>query len=158
MILVTLGTQDKSFKRLLEMIDKEVKNKNIKDEIIVQAGFTKYESPNMKISDYIPKDEMDKLYKDCDLLITHGGIGSILGGVRNNKKVIAVARLAKFKEHTNDHQLQIINNFTKAGYILSTQDDLASCLNDLKKFKPKEYASTGKIAAIVEKYIKESNL
>ena len=30
MILVTLGTQDKSFDRLLKAIDKEIENKNIK--------------------------------------------------------------------------------------------------------------------------------
>ena len=48
MILVTLGTQDKSFERLLkidELIDKQV----IKEEVIVQAGHTKYESNNMEI-------------------------------------------------------------------------------------------------------------
>ena len=31
MILVTLGTQDKSSKRLLKAIDNEIKNKNIKE-------------------------------------------------------------------------------------------------------------------------------
>ena len=34
MILVTLGTQDKSFKRLLEAIDKQISLGNINDEII----------------------------------------------------------------------------------------------------------------------------
>ena len=41
MILVTLGTQDKSFSRLLEQIDKEIKKGNIKEKVIVQAGCTK---------------------------------------------------------------------------------------------------------------------
>ena len=38
MILVELGTQDKSFKRLLDMVEKEIENKTIKEEVIVQAG------------------------------------------------------------------------------------------------------------------------
>ena len=38
MILVTLGTQDKSFIRLLDAIQKEIDKGNIKDEIVVQAG------------------------------------------------------------------------------------------------------------------------
>ena len=46
MILVTLGTQKQQFTRLLEYIE----NSNIKEEIIVQAGFTKFNSKKMKIS------------------------------------------------------------------------------------------------------------
>ena len=104
MILVTLGTQDKSFDRLLKAIDKEIENKNIKEKVIVQAGYTKYKSDNMKIFDLVSEEELEKLVKKCDLLITHGGVGSILLGIRNNKKVIAAARLKKYGEHTNDHQ------------------------------------------------------
>ena len=118
MILVTLGTQDKSFKRLLEAIDRQVELGNIKDKIVVQAGCTKYESKNMEIFDLIPMEKFDDLIKSCDLLITHGGVGSIITGLKNDKKVIAAARLEKYKEHTNDHQLQIIENFSNDGYIL----------------------------------------
>ncbi len=38
MILVTLGTQDKQFFRLLKAIDDEIEKGNIKDKVIVQAG------------------------------------------------------------------------------------------------------------------------
>ena len=34
------------------------------------------------------------------------------------KKIIAAPRLSKYKEHVNDHQLQIVDTFTKAKYIL----------------------------------------
>ena len=81
MILVTLGTQDKSFVRLLEAIEKEINNGNIKDKVIVQAGYTKFESKNMVIYDLIPYEKFDKLVKECDLLITHGGVASILNGI-----------------------------------------------------------------------------
>ena len=40
MILVTLGTQDKKFTRLLEAIQKQIDKGNIKDKVIVQAGCT----------------------------------------------------------------------------------------------------------------------
>ena len=48
MIFVTLGTQDKSFTRLLEAIDREIDNGTIKEKVIVQAGLTKYKSKNME--------------------------------------------------------------------------------------------------------------
>lgn len=143
MIFVTLGTQDKSFKRLLKNIDKEIENGTIKDKVIVQAGHTKYNSKNMEIFDLINKEDFDKYIKECDLLITHGGVGSIITGLKHDKIVIASPRLAKYDEHVNDHQLQIIERFTEKGYILSynEKDDLKEVLKKAKKFKPQKYTS-----------------
>ena len=156
MILVTLGTQDKKFTRLLDAVQKQIDNGNIKDEVIVQAGCTKYESKDMKIFDLIDQEEFKKLISECDLLITHGGVGSILTGLKNNKKIIAAARLSKYKEHMNDHQLQIIEKFTKSGYILelSDFDKLDEVINESKKFKPKKYKSnTDNMVKLIENYI-----
>lgn len=143
MILVTLGTQDKPFKRLLLAIQKEIDNGNIKDEVVVQAGCTKFESKQMKIFDLIPTDEFSKLVEKCDILITHGGVGSIITGLKNNKKVIGVARLKKFGEHTNDHQLQILENFDQEKYIIYLRelDKLNEALKKAKSFKPRKYTS-----------------
>ena len=143
MIFVTLGTQDKSFKRLLEMIDKEIEKGNIKEKVIVQAGFTKYDTKNMELFDLLDKDDFDKYIKNCDLLITHGGVGSILTGLKNNKKVIACPRLAKYKEHMNNHQIQIIERFADSGYILPLfeNDDLGKVIKKSKTFKPNKYKS-----------------
>lgn len=161
MILVTLGTQDKSFKRLLDKIEKEINEGKIKEKIIVQAGYTDFNSNNMIIKKLIPMDEFDNLIEKCDILITHGGVGSIITGLKKNKKVIAVARLKKYKEHTNDHQLQIIDNFTKAGYILNLDDfdSISDAINEAKKFTPNKYVSNKDnfvktIESIIDKYLK----
>ena len=158
MILVTLGTQDKSFKRLLDAIQKQIDLGNIKDRVVVQAGCTKYDSNDMEIFDLIDRDQFSELIKKCDLLITHGGVGSIVGGLNKNKVVIAAARLEKYGEHLNDHQLQIINNFTKEGYILNLEDfdNLALLLKEAKTFKPKKYKSNKeKFVKLIEKKIDE---
>lgn len=160
MILVTLGTQDKSFVRLLESIQKQIDLGNINDEVVVQAGYTKFKSKEMKIFELIPMEEFDNLIKSCDILITHGGVGSIITGLKNNKKVIAAARLSKYGEHTNDHQLQIIDNFTKAGYILELNDfnKLNEVIINAKKFKPKKFESNTKnMEQLVANYIDENS-
>ena len=59
MILVLLGTQNNNFKRLLEQIDLLIENKVIKDEVLVQAGYTKYISKNMRILDFISNIAME---------------------------------------------------------------------------------------------------
>ena len=159
MILVTLGTQDKSFTRILDEIQKLIDNNIIQDRVVVQAGFTKYKSNNMEIFDLVDREQFSDLIKECSLLITHGGVGSILTGLKNNKVVIACPRLAKYKEHLNDHQVQIVNNFSASGYILKYDDgdDLATVIEKSQKFKPKKYVSNTKnIINIIEKYIKEN--
>ena len=122
MILVTLGTQDKSFHRLLEEIDRLIQKKVIQDRVVVQAGDTKFESKRMEIFDLLPMDEFESYMEEADLVITHGGIGSILTALKYGKKVIAVPRLSKYKEHTNDHQLQIIQTFDSQGFIKGIKD------------------------------------
>ena len=114
----------------------------------------------MKIFDLIPMDEFNDLIKKCDLLITHGGVGSIITGLKNNKKVIAAARLKEFGEHTNDHQLQIIDNFSKAGYIIKLDNfcKLGEVVKNIDNFKPKKYKSNAKkflnlVESEINKYI-----
>ncbi len=156
MVFVTLGTNDESFARLLKAIDKAIDKGLIKDKVVVQAGCTKYESKNMEIMDLVPREKFDEYIEKCDLLITHGGVGSILTGINNNKKVIAVARLAKYKEHGNDHQLQIVENFGKLGYIIpvTNVDDLEDAIKKVKTFKPKKFVSnTNNFIKIIEDYI-----
>ena len=80
-------TDRPEFKRLLDIIEDAIENNIIKEEVVVQAGSTKYDSKNMKIFDVIPMNEFDKLMKKCDILITHGGVGSIITGLKNNKKI-----------------------------------------------------------------------
>ena len=159
MILVTLGTQDKKFYRLLDMIEKEIINGNIKEEVIVQAGYSSdYKSENMKIFDLLPMNEFDELIEKCNILITHGGVGSIITGLKNTKKVIAIARLKKYGEHTNDHQLQIIENFSEAGFILKLDEsqNLNKILKKIENFKPKKYKSNNKkFIKLIEKEINE---
>lgn len=158
MIFVTLGTQDKEFPRLIEEIDRLIENRIINEEVIVQAGCTKYESKNLKIFDLISHDEFEKLVSECSLLITHGGVGSILTGIKRGKVVIAVPRLKKYKEHESDHQIQIINEFNKKGYIIGLKGvkDLESALKKAKVFKPNEFQSNNSIFINkIEDYIEE---
>lgn len=158
MILLTLGTNDKSFVRLIQKIEDLIISGKINQEVIVQAGYTKYQSEHMRIFDLIPMDEFNELIKNCSLLITHGGVGSIIAGLNNRKKVIAVPRLQKYGEHVNDHQLQIIENFEESGYILASYsvDDLEIALTKSADFVPKEYISnTENMIKLVEKCIEQ---
>lgn len=156
MILVLLGTQDKSFVRLLEAIQKQIDNKVIKEEVIVQAGYTKFDSKKMKIFDLIPNEDLQKYQKEANFIITHGGVASIMECLRKGKKIIAAARLKKYKENDNDHQLQIVEEFAKEGYILELKDfyELDKLIKKIEDFKPKKVVSnTNNMVKLIEDYI-----
>ena len=156
MILVMLGTQNNSFHRLLEEIDNLIEKGIIKEEVVVQAGHTKYESRNMKIFSLVPLEELEKLIEKADLIITHGGVGSITLSLKKEKRVIAIPRLHEYHEHVNNHQKEIVETFNEKGYIIGIQDvkELEEALNRAKSFEPKKYYSNNKkMLKIIEDFI-----
>ncbi len=156
MIFVMLGTQNNSFHRLLEKVDNLIEKKVIQEEVIVQAGYTKYQSKNLKQFSLISKSEMGKYQEQASLIITHGGGASIVSSLKLGKKVIAVPRKHCYAEHVNDHQQDIVQTFAHKGYIIGVDDveQLEDALIKAKDFEPQKYISNNKkILDIIEKYI-----
>lgn len=156
MILVLLGTQHNDFHRLLQEIDRNIENGEIKEEVVVQAGFTKYSSDNMKIFNVVPKDELEKMVENADLIITHAGVGSIEMSLEKGKKVITVPRLKKYGEHVNDHQIEIEKEFNNEGWLIGVDDveDLDKALIRAKGFKPKKYeVDSSRMVNIIKTFI-----
>ncbi|MBQ3408227.1 MAG: exopolysaccharide biosynthesis protein [Clostridia bacterium] len=156
MILVLLGTQNNSFTRLLEAIQSNIDNNVIQEEVIVQAGFTKFQSDDMKIFNLIDKNELSELQDRADLIITHGGVGSIISSLKKGKKVIVVPRLKKFDEHVNNHQLQIARRFEQEGYVkyVINIKNLEKVIKSIDKFVPRKYESDeSNIITIIENFI-----
>lgn len=159
MILVLLGTQKNDFTRLLKAVQHNIDNGNIKVKVIVQAGSTKFESKDMEIFDLIPMDKMNDLIDSAELIITHGGVGSIVGALKKNKKIIVMPRLSKYEEHVNDHQQQIVSIFEEKGFIksINSAEDLTNVLSDIHNFTPNVYQSnTNNIIEILSKFINEN--
>ena len=143
MVLVMLGTQNNSFHRLLEEIEKCMDNGIINEEVIVQAGGTKYISEKMKIFELISNEELTQYIKEANYIICHGGVGSIVSSIKAGKKVIAVPRYEKYGEHVNDHQVQIVESFTDQGFICGIHEvsELEKAISEIASFEPKKFVS-----------------
>ena len=156
MILVTLGTQDKEFPRLLMDVEKLIDKSIIKEEVIAQIGSTNYSSDKIKLVDYISRNELLNYIKESDYVITHGGVGTIIDSLNMHKKVIAVPRLKKYKEHVNDHQLEIVREFSKLGYILDGSN-LEQAIYKIDNFTPKTYISNNNsFIKLIDDYIEKN--
>jgi UDP-N-acetylglucosamine transferase subunit ALG13 len=143
MILVLLGTQKQSFSRLLDKLENCIKNKIILDKVIVQRGHTKFTSDCMEFIDFISNEDFGSFLDKADIIITHGGVGSIINGLKTGKKIIAVPRLKEYGEHVNNHQVQIIENFDQQGFLKGIFDInlLDNALKNIDNFIPVKYVS-----------------
>lgn len=134
MIFLTLGTQKFQFNRLLEKVD-ELKGLNkINEDIFAQVGYSDYQPQNFTARRFLDKIEYQKKVTEADLIITHGGVGSILSASKNDTPVIVIPRLKKYGEHVDDHQLDIVKVFNDLGVIIAC-DDLNNLQNEIKKAK-----------------------
>lgn len=153
MVFIAVGTQKQQFKRLFEMIEKS-KILNEK-EMVAQAGFTKYDTNKVKMFEFIPQEQLEEYIEVSEYIICHGGIGTIFPALKKNKKVLVVPRLKEYKEHKNDHQLEICKELQKEGYILylNKEDDIDIKLEELEKTEFKTYKSDDKYLEILKNVI-----
>ena len=82
---------------------------------------------NYKYTNYMTQEEFIEKLDKCNMVITHAGTGVIINAIKRGKKVIATPRLKEFKEHVDNHQIQLIKefeelNFIEACYILDDLD------------------------------------
>ena len=94
----------------------------------------------------------------ADIVITHGGTGAIIGAVKQEKKVIAVPRLAKYGEHVDDHQLQLVEQFRELNLICECADctKLGDALETVKHTEYNRYQSnTQTIIRSIEEFLSE---
>jgi uncharacterized protein (TIGR00661 family) len=112
-ILVLLGTQKNSFRRLIEAVDKL----DLPESIIVQSGHTKFSSDKLDIQPFVDPAEYDRLNQEAKLVISHAGVGSIMQALALGKPVVVMPRRRRFGEHLNDHQLQIAHSLAEQGLV-----------------------------------------
>ncbi|TYQ15963.1 UNVERIFIED_CONTAM: UDP-N-acetylglucosamine transferase subunit ALG13 [Acetivibrio alkalicellulosi] len=122
MIFICTGTQIFQFNRLLIELDNLIENKLITDEVFAQIGASTYKPKYYDYKQYLSPDEYEDKVNKSELIITHGGTGAIVKGLKAKKQIIAIPRQAKFKEHEDDHQFQIVDFFADEGYILKLID------------------------------------
>ncbi len=156
MIFVVLGTWEMPFTRPLMEIEDAVRRGLVTEPIIVQCGNTAYSSSHMSLTPFFGQQELEHMYEQATLVICQAGVGSIMLGLKKRKKVVSIARLAKFDEHIDDHQLEILDVFSKSGAVLPWRGngDLADVLARSVNFVSAGYPfGEEKISAAILDYL-----
>lgn len=156
MIFVVLGTQKFQLNRLLKTLDQYVEEGKLQEEILAQIGYSDYLPKRYQYVDFLDKDDFDKTIEKADVVISHSGVGSIITAMNANKPVIVYPRLAKYREHIDDHQLEIAHAFAKKKYVLccDEEDSLLEKIKQSRTFQFEKYVSQReKIVAIISDFL-----
>lgn len=160
MIFVTVGSQKFQFNRLLKKIDELKEEGIITEDVFAQTGASDYVPRNYAYENFLDRTAFAQKISECDKVITHGGTGVIIGSVKKGKKVLAVPRLAKYGEHVDDHQLQLLKQFDELGIIIACYEleGLGDKYKELCESQLNPYASsTNAVIESIDQFI-QSNI
>jgi len=104
-IFVTVGTFN--FDDLIYQVDKFIEQGVITDKVICQIGNGQYQPKNCESFAYTKK--IGSYIDDAEMVICHGGTGSVLDLIKREKKFIAVANRAL----ANDHQMEFLSELSQ---------------------------------------------
>lgn len=156
MIFVTLGSQKFQFDRLLKYIDDLINEEVIDEEVFAQVGYSSYLPKNFEYENFLTREEFIENMEKANIVITHSGTGAIVTAIKNDKKVIAVPRQVKYKEHVDDHQIQIAENFVENKFILCALDkaSLIEAYNSTENFQFRKFISNNsKYISIISEFL-----
>lgn len=163
MIFVTVGSRNYPFDRLFRKLDELYEDGTLKEEMFAQTGTSSYRPVHYAYKDFITPEEFARKIEEADIVVSHGASGSIMKALNAGKKVIAVTRLEKYKEHINDHQIQNNEAFSSNGYVLMADlelEDLGECFrkiydgrDGLRKWENKDPLA---IVKMIDRFIQDN--
>ena len=145
LVFITLGTSNFGFTRLLEKLDSILEHRRLNYQFIAQIGNSKYIPRNFGYVKWLDYESMKKYLTRSEIVITHGGVGSLIDALLSKAKVISVPRRCEFKETTDDHQVELTKELEKKGIIegVYSIDRLENILLEViqRDWKPVEFNS-----------------
>lgn len=143
MIFIVLGTQKFQLNRLLKLLDGLVEKGQICDDVYAQIGNSTYIPKHYKYVRFLNKKDFEQKMEECEIVVSHSGVGTIISGLKHEKPVIVFPRLEKYGEHVDDHQLEIGESFSKNNlvFLCGENDDLLELIKKSRIHKFNKYVS-----------------
>lgn len=113
MILVTVGTHTEGFERLVRWMDEIAAE--LEDEVIIQIGHTSIEPEHADWFEFKDIEEIIELTEEADIVVGHGGAGTILTTLEAGTPIICVPRREKHGEIYDDHQFELTTKLAQKG-------------------------------------------
>ena len=150
MIFVTVGTHYQGFERLIEKMDQIAAK--IDEKVIMQIGYTDYKPKNAKWFKFLEYDEINNLYNEAELIISHAGAGTLLDSLNSKKPIIIVPRLKKFGEHIDNQQIELAEALENTSKVLAVYDieDLEDNLLKIENYRFKKLENNDNLKSFLK--------
>ena len=123
MILFLVGSHYEGFDRLVKVADWLASQTD--EQVVVQFGSSRYRPRVASGFDFCDHEALSQRVSEADVIVTHGGIGSILLCIDSKKPFIIFPRKKSRGEALDDHQDEIAEELQKRG--------LANVANDKRQ-------------------------
>jgi UDP-N-acetylglucosamine transferase subunit ALG13 len=117
LIFVTVGTHHDPFERLLGALG-ELDG----SELVVQYGPGAPPPGVARAEAFLPFEQMVEYFREAEKVITHAGVGSILGARREGHTPLVVPRRHDLGEHVDEHQAELTRALAARGSVLALWD------------------------------------
>lgn len=137
LVFVTVGAT-LPFDRLVKMVAELKARGDIPEGVVIQTGIGGYAPPGIEAFEALPFEAMLAYLRDADIVICHGGTGSIITALREGCRTIVVPRLFDLGEHYDDHQAEITQAFAGRGLVTpaSSLEELSTALKTIRARAP----------------------
>ena len=155
MVFVTVGNATQQFSRLLDAVDRATEAGAFGSEkVLIQAGHNpEFQSDCCEVQPFISMDEFERLMETASLIICHGGCTQ-LNAIRLGKVPVVMPRREKYREHVNDHQLQLVEALAAESRIVPAYepDDLIHAIAEAKRLNehPVEIPSSPMLSLVAQ--------
>ena len=121
------------FDRLVRLVDQANAAGLLPEKIILQTGVgsgAKISSDIADIHEALPFEEVKQILQRAEVVICHGGTGSIITALREGCRVVVVPRSFSKGEHYDDHQWEIAQAMADRGLVsmVGEDDDIAGAI------------------------------
>lgn len=126
------------FDRLVESIAILKARGEIPERVFVQTGLGGVKPEGLEVVETLPFDEMIAMQRKADIVVCHGGTGSLITALREGCRIVAMPRLVSQAEHYDDHQEEITSAFEGRGLVAVAKsvEELSAALQAVRNRPP----------------------
>lgn len=135
MILVTVGSAEQPFTRLLHAMDELAPR--LGERVVMQSGRTPYDGRHTECLGYVSFERMHELAEACRVLIGHASTGAVLIARRYGKPLVLVPRDPARNETFDDHQFQMARAMEGRGHMIEVVYDVADLETAVRRAQAK---------------------
>jgi UDP-N-acetylglucosamine transferase subunit ALG13 len=121
-VIGSVGTDHHPFPRFLEWV--AAAQRQLGFQVLVQRGYTDHLA-GIETVDFMSADELEVKMTEADVVVCHGGPGTMSMAIRCGHRPIVVARDPQLGEHVDDHQQRYTAKLASEGSIDRPLDQAA---------------------------------